>query len=415
MNALASGGWLTRERVYMVAGMTGLATIALIAWLYIYSNGTLDALNRPLGTDFSNVWTAGKMALDGRAAEVWLWDQHFAVQRQFHGRHDIHIFGWHYPPPFLLIASALATLPYLPALLVWQLATLIPFAFVMARLVPRRDTWLLVLAAPVTMVCLTHGHNGFLTALLLGGGLALLDKRPLLAGILFGCLIYKPQFALIIPPLLLAGRHWRAIGGACLSAGVLIAATLMIWGWPVWQAFIESLPLTRTVIIEQGITGWEKIMTPFAAVRMWGGAVPLAYAIQALFTAAAVAAVVWLGWRRREPELRNALVCAATLLSTPYALDYDYVVLLPALAFLWRDAQRNGALPYDYSLMALVWMVPLFARTLAQATAVPLGLISVLFVALIAIRRMRARTSRHRHPAIDVERLPGDVAGLPAR
>ena len=111
---------------------------------------------------------------------------------------------------------------------------------------PRRETLLLVLAAPVTLICLTHGHNGFLTALLLGGGLMLLDRRPLVAGLLFGCLIYKPQFALILPSLLLAGRNWRAIGGACVSAALLIALTLALWGWPVWQAFLDSLPLTRT-------------------------------------------------------------------------------------------------------------------------------------------------------------------------
>ena len=130
---------------------------------------------------------------------------------------------------------------------------------------------LLTLAAPVTLICLIHGHNGFLTALLLGGGLMLLDQRPFAAGLLFGCLIYKPQFALILPVLLLAGRHWRAIGGAMLSAALLVSLTLAIWGWPVWQAFLASLPLTRHVVIEQGSTGFHKIMSPFAAVRLWGG------------------------------------------------------------------------------------------------------------------------------------------------
>ena len=395
MGTLASGDWLTRERGLAVGWLCALTTVLAVAFLLATATGTLDRIGRPLGTDFSNVWTAGRMALEGRAADAWSWPEHFAVQRALHGKEDVDLFGWHYPPPFLLVAAALATLPYLPALIAWQLATLAPLTALMWRLVPRRETLLATLAAPVSLVCLAHGHNGFLTALLLGGGLALLDRRPVAAGLLLGCLLYKPQFALIIPPLLLAGRHWRAIAGALLSSSLLVAATLAIWGWPVWQAFLDSLPLTRSVVIEQGATGWHKIMTPFAAARMWGAGVPLAYAAQSLATLASIAAVVLLAWRRTRPDLRNALACAAVLVSTPYALDYDFVVLLPALAFLWRDGERSGWLPWDKSVMALAWTAPLVARQVAEFTLLPLGLATAVAIGAIAVRRqLRASPSR---------------------
>jgi hypothetical protein len=177
----------------------------------------------------------------------------------------------------------------------------------------------------------------------------------------------------------------------------LIAATLAIWGLPVWQAFIESLPLTRDVVIEQGATGWQKIMSPFAAIRMWGGSIPAAYTIQTLFTAASVAAVAWLSWKRSNPDLRNAMVCAAALISTPYVLDYDFVVLLPALAFLWRDGERNGVLAGGRSMMALVWAAPIAARQVAEFSLVPLGLLTALMVAAIAVRRSLVRASPSRH------------------
>jgi hypothetical protein len=387
LRSLATGCWLTRERVYLVTAIIGLGSLSLIAWLYVTSAGTVDILNRPLGNDFSNVWTAGMMALDGRAAEVWDWDAHFQVQQQFHGNRDIDLFGWHYPPPFLLVATALATMPYLSALVVWQATTLAPLLAMLTRLVRRRDTWLFVLAAPATLVCLTHGHNGFLTALLLGGGLLWLDKRPFLAGLLLGCLIYKPQFGLILPPLMLASRHWRAILGACSSAAMLVGMTLAIWGMPVWQAFIDSLPLTRVVIIEQGITGWHKIMSPFAAIRMWGGGVALAYAGQLIASLMCIAAVAWIGWTGKRPYLRNALVCSAVLISTPYLLDYDYVVLLPAIAFLFVDGRRHAFHPWDATLLAFAWFAPLVARTLAEYAMLPVGLLSAIAIAGIALRR----------------------------
>ena len=400
MDSIRNGSWLAHERLTRIAWLFLAVSIASLAWLFATSKGTLDALGRPLGTDFSNVWTAGTMVIDGRAAEVWSWPDHFAVQRAFHHKADVDTFGWHYPPPFLLIATLLATMPYLVALAVWQVATLTPLAIMLWCYTERREAVLLTVAAPVTLICATHGHNGFFTGLLLGGGLILLDRRPLLAGLLFGCLIYKPQFALIIPPLLLAARQWRAIGGAVISAAVLIGITLVVWGWPVWQAFIDSLPLTKHIVIEQGATGWHKIMSPFSAIRMWGGGIAPAYGAQGLFTVVCIAGVAWLSWTRQRPELRNAFACAAVLISTPYVLDYDYVVLLPALAFLWKDGEKHGYADWDRSLMALAWAVPIVGRQAAENFYVPFGLASALIVAGIALRRgIRASPSRHSHAA----------------
>ena len=391
MERLANGDWLTRERVILIAALFAAASLASLIWLLAGANGTLDSLGRPLGTDFSNVWTAGAMANDGRAAQAWDWNAHFAVQRAVHHKADVDLFGWHYPPPFLLVASALARLPYVPALIVWQLATVVPFAWLLWRLVPRRETLLLTAAAPVTLICLTHGHNGFLTALLLSGGLMLLERRPVVAGLLLGALIYKPQFALILPVLLLATRNWRAIFGGLASSAVLVAVTLALWGWPVWQAFFNSLPLTRLVVIEQGATGWYKIVSPFAAARMWAAGLPLAYAVQLLVTVTAIAAVAWASLNQ-PPERRNALVCAAVLAATPYVLDYDLVILLPALAWIWIDRQRSGWLAWDKSLMAMVWAAPLAGRQIAELMYLPLDLLSIFAVAWLALR---ASPSRH--------------------
>jgi hypothetical protein len=386
VNALSTGTWLTRERAIRIAVISGLVSLAILAYLLGSSNGTLDWSGRPLGTDFSQVWTAGRMALEGRADEVWNWSAHRAVQEAFHGPGLSEWYGWHYPPPFLLVAAALATLPYLLALFVWQAATLLPFAWMIRRFTGRPEAWLFVLAAPATLICILHGHNGFLTALLLGGGLMLIEKRPFAAGLLLGCLVYKPQFALVLPLLLLALWNWRAIAGAAASSLLLIAVTLAIWGWPVWQAFLDSLPLTQAVVIEQGRTGWEKIMSPFAAVRAWGGSVPLGYAVQALFTFAAIGATLWLA-RKARPDLRNAAVTAAVLISTPYVLDYDFVVLLAGLAFLWRDAEHHGWLPWEKSALALVWIAPLVARNIAAVTLIPLGLLTAILVLVLAVRR----------------------------
>ena len=72
----ADGSWLTRERMRMVAILSGSATILILLLLFPTSSGTLDRFGRPLATYFSNVWTAGRMALEGDAAAAWRWGRH---------------------------------------------------------------------------------------------------------------------------------------------------------------------------------------------------------------------------------------------------------------------------------------------------------------------------------------------------
>ncbi len=399
MGGIADGSWLSERRVRRIALACLIVSLGSIGLLIATAHGTMDFKGRPLGTDFSQVWTAGTMVLDGRAVAVWDWPSHFRVQQAFHRSTAVDLYGWHYPPPYLLIASALATMPYLVALAFWQVATLAPLALMAQRYLGRRDAWLYVIAAPVTLICLIHGHNGFLTGLLLGGGLLLLNGKPFLAGILLGCLVYKPQLALVIPLLLVVTRQWPAILGAALSSLALVALTYAIWGWPVWQAFLDSLPLTRTVVVEQGNTGWEKILSPFSAMRSWGMAIGPAYAVQAAASVAAIGATLVLAWSGR-PALRNAATTAAVLISTPYVLDYDYVVLLLGIGFLWKDGEEHGWARWEKSLLALAWIAPVATRALASATLIPLGLMSAVLVLWIALNRgLRASPSRHSHAA----------------
>ena len=88
---------------------------------------------------------------------------------------------------------------------------------------------------------------------------------------------------------------------------------------------------------------------------MWGGPVPLAYAAQGIVTLGIAAALVWL-WRSQAAfALKAAALCIATLLATPYSLDYDMMLLAPAIAFLAVDGLERGflALPEDRARRAL--------------------------------------------------------------
>src|SRR5690348_8647326 len=119
----SSGAWLTPQRMRVVAAMMLAGTVIALGYLFFTAKGTVDSFGRPVGTDFSSFWTAGRMALDGHAAFAYDWKAHWAVQMRTHGV-DL-FYPWSYPPVFLLVTASLALLPYLPAFLLWQGASLI--------------------------------------------------------------------------------------------------------------------------------------------------------------------------------------------------------------------------------------------------------------------------------------------------
>jgi len=397
IGALRTGAWLTRAR----ARLWGIAVLAAAAGGLGYLLATSDALNdfqgRPLGTDFSNVYAAGTYVWEGRAEAAFDPVLQHARERALFGE-GTPFYGWHYPPFFLFVAAALACFPYLLALAIWQGLTLLLYLAAIHAVLraasrdagaqPADDRlWLLLaIAFPAVFVNLGHGHNGFLTAALLSGALVVLDRRPLMAGMLFGLISYKPQFGLLIPLVLAASGRWRTIMAAAATVAALALATTLAFGPDVWRAFLASTHFSRVVVLEAGDTGWHKLQSVFAWVRMWGGPVPLAYGAQAAVTMAIAAALVWL-WRGRAPfALKAAGLAIGTILATPYSLDYDLMVLAPAIAFLAGHGLARGFGPYGLSALAALWFVPLIARPVAEATLVPLGAPAMLMVLALVLR-----------------------------
>ena len=384
---LKSGDWLTatRARNYSLM-LLGLCVIAALAWIAL-SDGLVDRNGKPLGTDFSNVYAAGRLTWQGRAADAYQPPlQHAAEKAVFAGR-NVPFFGWHYPPFFFAIAFAVAAFPYAWGLVIWIASSLAAYLMVIRAILPRPQTLLVAAAFPAVFVNIGHGHNGFLTAALLGGALHLLDRRPWLAGVLIGCLAYKPQFGVLIPIALLAGTRWRTIGAAAGTVAALIALSLLTLGGDVWNAFADSLKFTQAVVLEQGDTGWEKIQSVFSAVRMWGATVHTAYAVQIALGLVLAASIAWL-WQSNAPfELKAAALATGSLLATPYVLDYDLVVLAVAIAYFTRHGLKYGFGSFEISLLAAAWIVPLLSRGITGLTGIPVGLLVMLALHFFIVRR----------------------------
>lgn len=400
-DVLRRGSFIDAARIRRVStALLAFYAVALAA-LLVTSDGMTDYAGRPLGTDFSNVYAAGRMAADGRAAEAWDWPRHHAEQKAVFADDAIPFYGWHYPPFFLIAAAALSILPYTAAWLCWMAATAPLYLMTIRAILPERAALLAALAFPAVFLNVTHGQNGFLTAALLGGALVLLDRRPLVAGVLIGLLAYKPQFGLLIPLALAASGRWRVIASAAATVVILSVAATALFGVHVWSAFLESAHPTRTIVLEQGATGWEKIQSVFSALRALGAPLDIAYAGQAAI-ALLSAAGVFLLWRSKARDaVKAAGLIVASLLATPYVMDYDFMALAPAIAFLAAEGMKRGFGPYEKSILALVFLTPLAARGVAEATLVPLGLLSLLALAGLICAKAAPRRRVVLQPAAD--------------
>ncbi len=370
---------------FKILFLEGLLTLVL--W-YATADGLKDSSGTPLGADFINVYAAGLLANAGSPEAAYNWGVHREIEQSVMGYAGPY-FAWHYPPMFLAVAMLTATVPYLWAFALYLAGGFAGYLSVFRRIVPQeKGAFWAIVAFPGVYANIINGQNGFITTALLGTGLLALEKRPWLAGICFGFLAYKPQFFLVVPLMLMAGGYGRACFSALASAAVIAGSSWAVFGSKTWQAFFESMELTQHHILERGLTGWNKIQTVFSMVRMWGGDVSSAYIAQgacAVFALAAAALV----WRHRAPlAIRAAALVAAILLSTPYAMDYDLVVLAVPIALLIRQGAEKDFRSFDKILLVCLWCLPMLAR-LVGSSFVPLTPPLMFALLALSLRRMR--------------------------
>jgi hypothetical protein len=156
----------------------------------------------------------------------------------------------------------------------------------------------------------------------------------------------------------------------------------MVFGWAPWVGFLRHLG-AATDNITVGILDRAKIMSVFNGARQLGAGVTAAGAVQMLFSLPALGALLWFAWRRPEGAELGGALAAASLLTTPYVMDYELVCLAPALAAGAARGVRLGFLSGDKLWLVIAYMLPLVAHDITQQTHIvvaPLVIAGLLFV-----------------------------------
>lgn len=352
--------------------------------------------------DFVSFWTAGHLALAGKAADAYREVPHYAAQLALHGDPRRAYVAFFYPPVFLLPCAALALLNYLPALCTWLGTTCAGYVVALHGLLAKKchaapHLWVLFLAFPAVMVNAGFGQNGYLSAALFGGAAVWLDRRPELAGVCLGCLAYKPQLALIVPLTLGVAGRWRTLASA--SATVLVLAAVATWafGLDVWQAFFADAGVAQHKWMEApNLSYLQFLVTIYGALRLHGAALPLAYAAQAAVTVMA-ALVLMRALLLRPPGKRSgqaeiAALVACVPLCSPFMLEYDLVILAVPMAWLLGEALRHGFRRGEGIALTGAYLAPALFKVTAFDNALKLTVIAsaaLLFASIL--RRITVR------------------------
>jgi alpha-1,2-mannosyltransferase len=370
------------------------AAIGLYDILYLLTQRDGAMIGPRIGTlfpDFLTFHAASIAWAQGQAALIYDSAAFTHFQNAVHSDRYMGAPGYRpffYPPIWLLMLLPLCALGVTKAYGAFMCAT----AALATALVGRHDWrgWLAILVSPAAVWVIVAGQNTFLSVALLYGGFRLLKCSPASAGVLLGLLAYKPQLWVLVPIALLAARQWRALAWMAGTVAAMSLASLAVFGPEVWDAFLVSA--------REGSTGRgpaqmfdtfrNQIVTAFAAARIVGLPASVADTVQ-LVGAILAATVVWVAFRRYGPsQARTALLAAATFLVGPYTMNYDLLLLMPAVVALFRLGATEGFYPGERFVYLLLWLLPTLGWILNQL-GIPIMPLAILLFGSIAFVRLQ--------------------------
>ena len=369
----------------------------IVMGLSIRSKQAAESSDFAVGIDYMILYTAGKTAIAGNAPQIYDSPKQQTIIREdigFDMPDDMH---WFYPPTFLLaIVSLFSTIPFETSYVLWLAITLTLAVFACMIMVPRKKNLaILALSFPAVMHNFRWGQNGFLSTALLGAGIGLMESNPVLSGLFFGLLTFKPWLALFPFLMLLIARKWKVLGWSAFFSMLTVILSLVMYGMETWRAFFYQLfntgPNLFTSIWEDTAAIQPSMQT---ALRLFGiNGIPL-YIIL-LFIGIFVTCLVALVFKttNRLPLYGSAMVLGIFAV-IPYFIEYDLMLLCIPTILLIYDCLQEGHCKADYIAIGALWLMPLINIPLVKMTRVQICPFVVIALLIYVYRRAK-RTSKN--------------------
>jgi hypothetical protein len=384
---------MTRWRRYF-GPMPGRREAHAMAWMAIIAGVILCGvslalgfqgrtfLGRPLGGDFVEFYTIGKILNTLPSAEIYNLELTVRLQHEIlpaMSPTQMLVFvqapyvGWLFRP--------FALLPYAWAYVAWLCFTAMLYAAALAILFntvnlsreDRKTSYLMALSwAPFLFETWIGGQMAAVVLFIFVVFVACFRRnRGFLAGLVLSLCIFKPTLVALPAAMLLAGRRWKAAAGFATGFVALGLISFTAVGWDGLRAWSDSLAMAGRFTAVAG-DAWHNAkyvdLVAFVHLLVGGGAITTVIVL----AISGATALLWLGraWWRADESAWGPLLAATlcfTLVVNAYTPIYDAVLAVAAVAlFASNGAQKNQ----EHRETLGVWLLALYmAPWLSQSFA----------------------------------------------
>jgi hypothetical protein len=373
----SASNWLTPRRLRAQAIVLALCLWGVCA-VDFATPGAFDRASNIKFQDFLPLYISAQLIAQGRANEIY--NQQItadAVQALVPPTSDREparvILPNLYGPQVGLFFVPLARFQFPIAARIWVIASLLIFfagAYRVWKTCPAlKPHFAMVAIAALAFPPLFHFFvRGQLSALVLAcftaAFLAFRADRTWLAGFALGFLIFKPQFLVAIPLVLLLSQAWKPLAGIIISSAAQLAFARIYFGPAVMHSYFDTLRhLSRAIAASELSLAPIQMHSLRSFWTLLISSPPLALALYILCSIATVvvAAAVW-----KSPAplaLRFSALTLAALLVNPHLFVYDLLVLVPAILLLadWTLTNVQHTSSATLRLLTyLAFILPLF-------------------------------------------------------
>jgi hypothetical protein len=368
----AAGKWLTPRRVRAHAIVLAVCLWGVCA-VDFATPGLYDRAGNIKFQDFLPFYVSAQLVAQRRAVEIYK-PQAVADSERTIVPQSISVrLPYLYGPQVALLLVPLARFSFPAAARIWVALSLLVYVgciYLVWKACPGlRSHGGVVALCAIAFPPLFHFFvRGQLSALVLAcftvAFLAFRTDRQWLAGIALGFLIFKPQFLVAVPLVLLLAQAWKAFAGLLVAAAAQLAFTAMYFGSGVMHAYLDTL-----WHISRAIDASELSLAPIQMHSLrafWSLLVPSPEIALVLYVLSSLVIVVMAAaiWKSSSPlALRFTALTVAAVLVNPHLFVYDLLVLAPALLLLVDWTLTHAQHPSSDSLRLLAYtafVVPLF-------------------------------------------------------
>jgi len=388
--------WLTPGRIRAQAAVLAVCLWAVHA-VDFATPGLFDRAGNIKFQDFLQFPIAARLIAQGRAAELY---NDNVLNQEIHAiAGDTRVqLQYFYGPQVALPFVPLLRFSFLTQAVIWAVFSLLIYfgcIYLLSRSCASLKKYraLVLLCAVAYPPAIHFFVRGQLSAVVLlfftAAYLAFLARRDWLAGLALGCLIFKPQFLVAIPLVLLLGRAWTAFAGLAISAAMQALFTFLYFGSAVTRSYlamlIHSAAKPNSTQLKFSPIQMHSLHTFWSLLIPWPRAEWVCYLLSC-FCVIAIAAAVWRS--SSSLPLRFSALLLAAVLVNPHLYIYDLLALAPAFLLLVDWTVSHAHHPFAPALGAfsyLAFVLPLFGP-LAYWTHVQLSVAAFVFLLWIIWR-----------------------------